>query len=87
MTRRLFVALVASLLAFLFITAPARAQNFKVEKFDIKGDGGTDYVAVEAGDRPGVRVARHPHDGRRRRDRQSARRHPEHAGRARRRHR
>jgi DNA-binding beta-propeller fold protein YncE len=26
----------------------AHAQNFKVEKFDIKGDGGTDYVAVEA---------------------------------------
>jgi len=24
------------------------AQNFKVEKYDIKGDGGTDYVAVEA---------------------------------------
>src|SRR5579864_3834830 len=24
------------------------AQTFKVEKFDIKGDGGTDYVAVEA---------------------------------------
>ena len=24
------------------------AQNFKVDKFDIKGDGGTDYVAVEA---------------------------------------
>src|SRR5262245_21881170 len=24
------------------------AQNFKVERFDIKGDGGTDYVAVEA---------------------------------------
>src|SRR5712675_2190407 len=24
------------------------AQNFKVEKFDIKGDGGTDYVAVES---------------------------------------
>src|SRR5437762_9290805 len=24
------------------------AQGFKVEKFDIKGDGGTDYVAVEA---------------------------------------
>jgi DNA-binding beta-propeller fold protein YncE len=24
------------------------AQAFKVEKFDIKGDGGTDYVAVEA---------------------------------------
>ncbi len=26
----------------------ARAQAFKAEKFDIKGDGGTDYVAVEA---------------------------------------
>ena len=26
----------------------ARAQTFKVEKFDIKGEGGTDYVAVEA---------------------------------------
>lgn len=26
-----------------------RAQTFKVEKFDIKGDGGTDYVAVESG--------------------------------------
>jgi DNA-binding beta-propeller fold protein YncE len=25
-----------------------QAQTFKVEKFDIKGDGGTDYVAVEA---------------------------------------
>jgi DNA-binding beta-propeller fold protein YncE len=25
------------------------AQNFKVEKFDIKGDGGTDYVTAEAG--------------------------------------
>jgi DNA-binding beta-propeller fold protein YncE len=25
-----------------------RAQTFRVEKFDIKGDGGTDYVAVEA---------------------------------------
>jgi DNA-binding beta-propeller fold protein YncE len=26
----------------------SRAQTFKVEKFDIKGDGGTDYVAVES---------------------------------------
>src|SRR5499426_1211091 len=25
-----------------------RAQSFKVDKFDIKGDGGTDYVAAEA---------------------------------------
>src|SRR5262245_37482393 len=29
-------------------TAAVRAQAFKVEKFDIKGDGGTDYVSVEA---------------------------------------
>src|SRR5690348_203546 len=26
----------------------AQTPNFSVEKFDIKGDGGTDYVAVEA---------------------------------------
>src|SRR5690242_15493201 len=26
----------------------SRAQTFKMEKFDIKGDGGTDYVAVES---------------------------------------
>src|SRR6201988_1836738 len=26
----------------------AHAQKYKVEKFDIRGDGGTDYVAVEA---------------------------------------
>jgi DNA-binding beta-propeller fold protein YncE len=26
----------------------ANAQTFKVEKFDIKGDGGTDYIAAEA---------------------------------------
>jgi DNA-binding beta-propeller fold protein YncE len=32
------------------LSAPpaARAQTFKVEKFDINGEGGTDYVAVEA---------------------------------------
>jgi DNA-binding beta-propeller fold protein YncE len=40
-----FAALLGTLLA-----APAvgQAQTFKVEKFDIKGDGGTDYVAVES---------------------------------------
>src|SRR6266550_6068826 len=39
----------AILLASIF-AAPkiGNAQTFKVEKFDIKGDGGTDYVAVEA---------------------------------------
>jgi len=26
----------------------SRAQTFKTEKFDIKGDGGTDYISVEA---------------------------------------
>src|SRR5580692_2671429 len=32
------------------LVAPSigNAQTFKVEKYDIKGDGGTDYVAVEA---------------------------------------
>src|SRR4051812_42181806 len=31
------------------LTAPmTHAQNFKVQKFDIKGEGGTDYVTVEA---------------------------------------
>jgi DNA-binding beta-propeller fold protein YncE len=32
------------------LTAPSLgiAQSFKVEKYDIKGDGGTDYVAVES---------------------------------------
>src|SRR5712671_4343947 len=48
MTRRLLTAS-----AFLFATSMAaprvgHAQAFKVEKFDIKGDGGTDYVAVES---------------------------------------
>ncbi len=48
MNRRLLTA-GAVLLAGIF-AAPSRAnaQTFKVEKFDIKGDGGTDYVAVEA---------------------------------------
>jgi hypothetical protein len=35
-------------LAGLVIPAAAHAQRFKVEKYDIKGDGGTDYVAVES---------------------------------------
>src|SRR5215813_990725 len=48
MTRRLlttFVVLFAIHMAAPYI---AHAQNFKVEKFDIKGDGGTDYVAVKS---------------------------------------
>jgi hypothetical protein len=46
MTKRsaAFAALFASILA---LPCVGQAQKFKVEKFDIKGDGGTDYVAVE----------------------------------------
>ena len=43
-------SLIASAVLFTtFLAAPgaARAQSFKMEKFDIKGEGGTDYVAVE----------------------------------------
>jgi hypothetical protein len=48
MTRRLLAAV-----AFLTAASGAapfvvHAQTFKVDKFDIKGEGGTDYVAVEA---------------------------------------
>ena len=48
MTRRFLTAF--AVLAAISLGAPGigRAQAFKVEKFDIKGDGGTDYVAVEA---------------------------------------
>src|SRR5881396_404606 len=48
MSSRLLTAF-AVLFATIF-AAPnvGRAQAFKVEKFDIKGDGGTDYVAVES---------------------------------------
>src|SRR3974390_2897772 len=47
MIRRLFTA--AAVLFASILSAPSigHAQTFKVEKFDIKGDGGTDYVAVE----------------------------------------
>jgi DNA-binding beta-propeller fold protein YncE len=48
MTRHVLVAF--ALLAAIGLSAPPRtaAQTFNVEKFDIKGDGGTDYVAVES---------------------------------------
>ncbi len=42
-------ATVAVTLAIAFcMPRAALAQNFKVDKFDIKGDGGTDYVAVDS---------------------------------------
>src|SRR5580765_5190368 len=48
MTGRLLVALAFLFVASLVAPGIGRAQTFKVEKFDIKGDGGTDYVAAEA---------------------------------------
>src|SRR6516162_11378380 len=45
MTRRLLIALAVFATAGILV----KAQTFKVEKFDIKGDGGTDYVAAESG--------------------------------------
>jgi DNA-binding beta-propeller fold protein YncE len=44
-----FFAVTALVLAS-YLTAPGLglAQSFKVEKYDIQGDGGTDYVAVES---------------------------------------
>src|SRR6516162_3764238 len=46
MTRRV---LTLAVLAAIIVAVPLIAQTFKMEKFDIKGDGGTDYVAAEAG--------------------------------------
>ena len=48
MTRYLLTASVLVLASGIVISHSAQAQSFKVEKFDIKGDGGTDYVAVES---------------------------------------
>jgi len=48
MTRNVRIALGLLVAACLDLSGVARAQTFTVEKFDIKGDGGTDYVAVEA---------------------------------------
>jgi len=48
MTRHLLTALAVLFAVSLAAPRVGQAQTFKVEKFDIKGDGGTDYVAVEA---------------------------------------
>ena len=48
MTRRLLAAAAVLFASILAVPSMGRAQTFKVEKFDIKGDGGTDYVAVES---------------------------------------
>lgn len=46
MSKRVLITITV-LLGASFAAPIGRAQTFKVEKFDIKGEGGTDYVAVE----------------------------------------
>ena len=41
-------SLAGALCATALAASIVHAQNFKVQKYDIKGDGGTDYVAAEA---------------------------------------
>src|SRR5262252_2776464 len=48
MFKRVFVAATLFAALTLTMTSAAHAQQFSVQKFDIKGDGGTDYVAVES---------------------------------------
>src|SRR5437773_938207 len=48
MIRRLLTALAIFSAASLAAPSVGHAQTYKVEKFDIKGEGGTDYIAVEA---------------------------------------
>src|SRR5437764_14253600 len=48
MNRKLLTALAFLSAAGLAAPYVGHAQAFKTEKFDIKGDGGTDYVAVES---------------------------------------
>src|SRR5579872_899706 len=48
MTRSFFTAIGILLATILVVPTRGRAQTFKVEKFDIKGEGGTDYVTVES---------------------------------------
>src|SRR5579883_2696418 len=49
MTKRFATAFAALLTTVLALPCIGQAQKFKVEKFDIKGDGGTDYIAAEPG--------------------------------------
>jgi len=48
MSRHALTALAVLSAAILAAPRVGHAQTFKVEKFDIKGEGGTDYVSVEA---------------------------------------
>ena len=47
MTRHPLIVVALSFAVSIAAPVVGHAQTFKVEKFDIKGDGGTDYVAVE----------------------------------------
>src|ERR1700744_3042980 len=47
-TRKSSLAALAVLAGSLVAPVIGHAHQFKVEKYDIKGDGGTDYIAVEA---------------------------------------
>src|SRR5437867_8331951 len=47
MDKHLFAAFALCFALTLSIAPAGQAQAFKVEKFDIKGDGGTDYVSVD----------------------------------------
>jgi len=47
MSRRFVLAVAALLTVILVAPGIGYSQTFKVEKFDIKGEGGTDYVSVE----------------------------------------
>jgi len=48
MTRRLTAVLIVFFATVIAAPGIGHAQTFKVEKYDIKGDGTTDYVAVES---------------------------------------
>src|SRR3954470_18261052 len=49
MARRLLAPVIGSLPLIVIMLGTGYAQTFTVEKFDIKGEGGTDYVTAEAG--------------------------------------
>src|SRR5215208_5175345 len=49
MIKQLLVVGLCTWAASLVAAPAARAQTFNVEKFDIKGEGGTDYIAAEPG--------------------------------------
>jgi len=48
MTKHTLVTLAVFAAAIVAVPRAGHAQTFTAEKFDIKGDGGTDYVAVES---------------------------------------